>query len=194
MANCFAVKGDLPIEITWSLNGRSITEIHGVFLSNLKRSNQLSIDSVAFEHAGEYTCTAKNSVGSNSYSTMLNVNGSKSLFFVCVFCCFFIHFLFVVPPQISPFDFGEESVNSGDATMVNCFVVKGDFPLKIFWTLNGKAVSDFHGISLINSKRNSQLNIENVYFDHAGEFTCTAKNKAGTSSYSAQLNVNGIVC
>lgn len=105
-----------------------------------------------------------------------------------------LYFIFyVVPPQVAPFEFGEETVNSGDVAMASCLVTKGDFPLKIIWTLNGKSIHDMNGISLMNSKRASQLSIDSVYFDHAGEYTCWAKNAAGTSSYSAILNVNGIV-
>lgn len=76
--------------------------------------------------------------------------------------------------------------------MASC-LVKGDFPLNIFWTLNGQAIQNINGITLLNSKRSSQLNIENVNFEHAGEYKCTVKNKAGESSYSTVLNVNGSV-
>lgn len=98
----------------------------------------------------------------------------------------------LVPPQISPFEFGEEAINAGEVTMLNCFVMKGDFPLRIHWTLNGKPLDHFIGISFSNNKRSSQLNIESVSSEHAGEYTCHASNSAGNSSYSAMLNVNGI--
>lgn len=37
------------------------------------------------------------------------------------------------------------------------------------------------------------LNIDSVTDKHAGKYTCIANNKAGVDTYSAVLNVNGIV-
>lgn len=105
---------------------------------------------------------------------------------------FKFHFYFLVPPQISPFDFGENPANSGDVIMANCLVLKGDLPIEIFWTLNEKPIEEIHGVSVTNMKRSSQISIESVYSEHAGEYTCSANNTAGFSSYSAVLNVNGI--
>lgn len=91
-----------------------------------------------------------------------------------------------------PFDFGDESINSGDMTIVNCAVTKGDFPLKIVWTLNDKPARDIDGITVDNSKKRvSQLSIDSVQAEHAGKYICTAANRAGSSSHSAVLNVNG---
>lgn len=91
-----------------------------------------------------------------------------------------------------PFDFGEEPINSGDMAIVNCAVVKGDYPLDIYWSLNDKSVGNINGITVVNTnKRVQQLTIENVQGYHAGRYTCTVKNKAGTVEYSADLNVNG---
>lgn len=96
-----------------------------------------------------------------------------------------------MPPQILPFDFGEEPINSGDMAIVNCAVVKGDYPLEIYWSLNGKKVEDMSGVSVLTNKRVKQLTIENVQGYHAGEYMCTVKNRAGSVHYSSTLNING---
>lgn len=99
----------------------------------------------------------------------------------------------LVPPQIHSFDFGYESVNSGDMTIVNCAVIKGDLPVEIIWTLNEKPVSVIEGINVIKTKpRVSQLSIDNVQEYHSGEYKCTANNKAKNVTHTAILNVNGI--
>ena len=98
---------------------------------------------------------------------------------------------FPVPPQIHPFDFGDEAVNSGDAVVATCAVTKGDFPIKIHWTLNNQALSDFRTISIMNNKRASQLTIESVEHHLAGEYRCIAENRAGTAEFATYLNVNG---
>lgn len=40
-------------------------------------------------------------------------------------------------------------------------------------------------------KRNSVLSIDSAGAQHAGNYTCVAKNRADTAAYSAELVVNG---
>lgn len=77
---CTVHKGDFPINMSWTLNGRNLEEIIGVnVLRTNKRISQLSIDSVDAAHAGEYICKAKNEAGVAEYSAYLRVNGSKNV-------------------------------------------------------------------------------------------------------------------
>lgn len=97
-----------------------------------------------------------------------------------------------VPPQIAPFDFGDEPVNSGDDVNVFCQVNKGDFPIGIKWTFNDKPVDNIQGVTITRTnKRVSQLTIDSVQAQHAGRYVCGAKNQAGVDRYSAALRVNG---
>lgn len=99
-----------------------------------------------------------------------------------------------MPPQITPFDFGEDDTNTDNMVSVICTVHKGDFPIDIYWTLNNITVNKIDGISVMRTnKRISQLSIESVQADHAGEYTCHAKSSAGIATYSAMLHVNGIL-
>ncbi|RXS50746.1 hypothetical protein ETB91_15115 [Lacticaseibacillus rhamnosus] len=88
----------------------------------------------------------------------------------------------------------EKPANWGDTVSAVCTVVKGDYPINIDWALNGKPVANqYNEITIVNtSKRVSLLTIDGVMAHHAGEFTCTASNAAGATSYSATLTVNGI--
>lgn len=98
-----------------------------------------------------------------------------------------------VPPQIVPFDFGESAVYSGDMASVLCTVHKGDFPIEIFWTLNGRDLAQIPGVNVLRTnKRISQLSIDSVDAAHAGEYTCKAVNQAGIAEHAAYLRVNGI--
>lgn len=76
---CSALKGDRPIKIHWTMNGRPINaKTHdGIMISKTgKMISVLSIDSVNADHAGNYTCIASNQAGSSHLSTRLSVNGT----------------------------------------------------------------------------------------------------------------------
>lgn len=73
---CSISAGDLPINITWFLNGRNVREFDDIITSNLgKRGSSLTIESVSAKHAGHFTCLAQNQAGNSSYTAELIVNG-----------------------------------------------------------------------------------------------------------------------
>ncbi|KAK0078988.1 hypothetical protein PV325_001869 [Microctonus aethiopoides] len=172
-APCTVLKGDFPIDIQWALNGEPITREHSdiTIVSTSKRVSILTIDGASARHAGDYTCTASNSAGGTSYSSSLAIN---------------------VAPEIAPFVFGEKPSNAGDTVTAPCTVLKGDFPIDIQWALNGEPITRDHlDITIVStSKRVSLLTIDGVSARHAGEYTCTASNSAGGTSYSSSLAVN----
>lgn len=87
---------------------------------------------------------------------------------------------------------GDEPANWGDAVTATCTVFKGDFPIDIEWFLNDKKITHDHpGVTISTTKRVSLLTIDAVSASHAGEYTCSASNTAGGTSYSAALTVNG---
>lgn len=102
-------------------------------------------------------------------------------------------YLFLVPPQILPFDFGDEVANSGDLTTVQCAISKGDYPIKFMWLHNERKINKTAGIAITQmNKKISTLTIDPIDGIHRGNYTCVAANKAGTSRVSAVLNINGI--
>lgn len=73
-----------------------------------------------------------------------------------------------------------------------CTVNKGDYPLDISWKLNGENIQNMNGVTLLRTnKRISQLSIDYVQAEHAGEYICVVQNQAGTASFSSDLRVNG---
>lgn len=193
---CTLSSGDLPVTFFWNLNGQSIQTYSGINVVAVgKKTSLLSIDSLSEEHAGNYTCVAQNKAGASSYTSELIVKGTFSIdfyLFVLFFPLFILSFL-TVPPQIVSFDFGETAVNSGDMASVICTVHKGDFPIEVTWTLNGRNLEQVEGVSILRTnKRISQLSIDSVDAAHAGEYVCKATNEAGFVEHSAYLRVNGI--
>ena len=100
---------------------------------------------------------------------------------------------FLVPPDLIPLTFGRDVVDEGNFAQLSCIAMTGDEPLSISWTFHGQDISNDLGIliSPIGS-RGSMLVISRVGHGHSGEYTCTAKNEAGTESETAVLKVNGM--
>ncbi|XP_032672561.1 Down syndrome cell adhesion molecule-like protein Dscam2 isoform X14 [Odontomachus brunneus] len=119
-----------------------------------------------------YTCVARNAQGYSARGTL--------------------EVQVMVAPQIFPFTFGDEPVNSGEAISATCSILKGDFPMDIAWAFDGVPISaeSTDQFSITKGKRLSVLSIDAVAARHAGEYTCTASNKAGASSHTAALAVN----
>ncbi|KAG7213701.1 hypothetical protein KM043_002940, partial [Ampulex compressa] len=170
-AVCTVVNGDSPLEISWALNGMPIEESHRISVTTTKRNSLLSIDSASPSHAGSYTCVVSNAAGATSYSAELTVN---------------------VAPQIAPFVIAETPANWGDSISVVCAILKGDLPIEIAWALNGEPIGqDRPDINILaTTRKNSILSIESVTARHAGEYACSASNKAGATSHSSTLAVN----
>ena len=76
-AFCMILKGDLPLEIRWTLNSAPvITGEHGFTLSRMNaRTSSLNIDSLEAHHRGLYKCIASNKAGIAEYTAELEVNG-----------------------------------------------------------------------------------------------------------------------
>jgi hypothetical protein len=80
-ATCTITKGDLPINIWWSVHNefgpeRNLTTNDGVMiLRNSQKISSINIDSLQARHRGNYTCVAQNKAGVAKYSAFLSVNG-----------------------------------------------------------------------------------------------------------------------
>lgn len=75
---------------------------------------------------------------------------------------------------------------------VTCLVSEGDLPITIDWSSNGKILKDSPEVSTGKlGKRSSFLTIESVSYANAGNYSCNARNAAGISVYTAELQVNG---
>lgn len=86
-------------------------------------------------------------------------------------------------------------MNLDDSVSVTCLISSGDQPVDIGWLFNGYHINSFSGISIIKGgKRSSILSIDSASAQHAGNYTCVAKNRAHTSTFSAELVVNGLLC
>jgi hypothetical protein len=73
---CVVMSGDEPLSLSWTFHGDQVGPETGIATSNLgPRMSILMINSVKREHKGKYTCQAKNTAGTASYTAELKVNG-----------------------------------------------------------------------------------------------------------------------
>ena len=97
-----------------------------------------------------------------------------------------------------PFDFGADEVNLDEMVSATCTVNKGDFPIDIMWIhadtsgVERKLTTNDGVVITRTNQRISMLSIEAVKARHRGNFTCIAKNRAGSSQHSAVLAINGL--
>lgn len=66
----------MPIKIEWLLNHMPLEGFPDISVSVVgKRTSFLSIDSVSYTHAGNYSCRARNEAGEAISTSELQVNG-----------------------------------------------------------------------------------------------------------------------
>jgi len=83
-------------------------------------------------------------------------------------------------------------MDEGDFAQLVCSVVTGDEPFSITWSMHGDIVSSEPGLRTTQfGSRMSMLMIDAVGPRHMGKYTCNVGNKAGNTSVSAELKVNG---
>ncbi|XP_043494046.1 Down syndrome cell adhesion molecule-like protein 1 homolog isoform X2 [Polistes fuscatus] len=160
---CSILKGDMPMDISWSFNGVPIDTSKDTAITISKISNHLStlsIDSVSARHAGEYACSASNLAGAVSRSATLTVN---------------------VPPRwiLEPTD---KAFAQGSDARVEC---KADgFPKpQITWKrAAGDTPGDYTDLKLSNpdiSVEDGTLSINNIQKTNEGYYLCEAVNGIG---------------
>lgn len=102
-------------------------------------------------------------------------------------------YIFIALPKIHPFSFGDEPSFEGESVSVQCHIASGDMPLTFSWTLNGKSVEVYEEINVASvGKKISVLSIDSISRENVGNYTCIAANRAGLSSYTAELVVKGM--
>lgn len=77
---CLVSDGDLPLNITWTFQGKKLLSGDRTVTSIGNRASLLLIDSVSEVQSGNYTCTAQNWAGASHYTASLHVYGTHSVY------------------------------------------------------------------------------------------------------------------
>ena len=98
----------------------------------------------------------------------------------------------MVPEVVLFSDALEAPLSTGEDAALTCRASKGDTPMTITWTFEGRPVTSDMGVKVISAGfRTSFLTIQSVGAAHSGEYTCTVANDVGNASESARLTVKG---
>ena len=91
-----------------------------------------------------------------------------------------------------PFSFGDEPFTSGASAHTVCAATEGDLPMDINWIFEGQKHSSMMGIATLKvGPRSNMLTIESVAAAHSGQYTCMARNGAGSRNFTTSLIVYG---
>ncbi|XP_017132724.1 Down syndrome cell adhesion molecule-like protein Dscam2 isoform X12 [Drosophila elegans] len=167
---CTISGGDLPVNITWTLNNRPFEDYLEILTTKRgKRINELTIEAVSAKHAGNYSCVAENRAGVVNHTAELKVN---------------------VPPRwiLEPTD---KAFAQGSDAKVEC---KADgFPKpQVTWK---KAVGDTPGEYKDLKKSDNirveegTLHVDNIQKTNEGYYLCEAINGIG-SGLSAVIMIS----
>lgn len=74
--SCAVISGVKPFAFEWTFNGKPLKANTNIKIENSENFSFLSIQNVKRSYSGNYTCLSKNSVGSDSITFNLKVNGN----------------------------------------------------------------------------------------------------------------------
>lgn len=79
--SCLVAKGDLPLDIFWSLNSIPLIQgQQGVSVMRLNaRTSVITVESLDAQHRGLYRCMARNGAGQSEHYSALEVNGYQEV-------------------------------------------------------------------------------------------------------------------
>lgn len=161
---CQATGNPAPF-VSWSKTGDPLQQ------QSVKLPHGLQLYSVASSDQGTYTCTAVNSVGTNSTSAVITVT-SKSLIPTNM-----IHSLIAVPPHINSIvPSSDYYVNLGDGITISCNV-SSQPGSTVVWYHNGTVIPQSGRVQRLQlSSSLWSLSIAGSTYEDGGVYTCNITN------------------
>ncbi|XP_050541670.1 cell adhesion molecule Dscam2 isoform X2 [Daktulosphaira vitifoliae] len=164
--------GGYPIEsINWEKDGHSVPFNQR---QKIYSNGTLIVDKVQRQtDAGIYACIVKNHQG---HSSRRDVDVQV-----------------LVRPKILPIPPMTNLLAEGMRAAIPCQIIEGDLPVTFTWIKNDGEVNSDLGIGTTtrhHDEYSSSLIIERITTEHAGNYTCIAKNVAGEEKFTVPLTVN----
>ncbi|CAM1303024.1 Uncharacterised protein g3441 [Pycnogonum litorale] len=134
--------------------------------SETSKNGTLILKDVRRGDGGRYKCTA---IGGQRATSFVTIKISKK-------------------PEIGTLSSPGETEEGKLVTLV-CTVTDGDEPIRITWMKDNQPLSIDLGIDFMEAKKFSFLQIGEVRQQHSGNYTCVARNVAGSSTKTVDLTV-----
>ncbi|XP_064646398.1 twitchin-like isoform X5 [Lineus longissimus] len=165
---CDVTGSPIP-EVTWSFNGEKVKSAGNIKLSQDNERYGLSIVKASQKEIGEYSCTATNKVGTAKCAAQLIVKEQE-----------------IAPKIVKGLE--DISVAEGKGCTLEC-TINGKPQPEVVWMLNGKKIESSTNIKQSQDKDRCTLTITKASPKESGEYSCTAKNQAGSVTCAAKLTV-----
>ncbi|XP_022257357.1 titin-like [Limulus polyphemus] len=169
---CNLNKGSVPVSFSWTKDGQTIQDGERIEIGSWNDvSSYVMIHSVSPEDIGNYTCSATNRIGTDSFTA--NLVASEA-------------------PILHPIHVPQD-VELNGTVQVLCHLKKGSLPVEFSWSKDGRPLltgAEIQTTSL--NERASLLVIRHVTTDDVGNYTCRAENLAGSASTTASVIIRGI--
>ncbi|XP_075526205.1 cell adhesion molecule Dscam2-like [Dermacentor variabilis] len=167
LLTCAVTRGTAPFDIRWTHEGRPVTNTKNKYAAPLTGSiATLTIERVAAEDVGNYTCSASNDVGRDTVTATLMVEEA---------------------PQIQAFAFPKDP-RANSKMVISCNAHVGTEPVAFVWLKDGQELRSRTKVKQkMVSETVSMLTIPEVSSEDIGNYTCEATNHFGRDTFTAAL-------
>ncbi|KAG8182020.1 hypothetical protein JTE90_013951 [Oedothorax gibbosus] len=153
------------LQFSWMKDGQTLNPVVSPHFSTTEGGKHLEVKHAKANHAGKYTCIAKNEAGESVKDFLVDI---------------------LVPPLISSDPTEEMTVQENNSLVLDCSSSGNPIPSRV-WLKDGSEIEPDRSMAL--SSDNVQLEISQVEAHHSGTYVCIATNVAGSTEKEFVVDV-----
>ncbi|GBM98114.1 Hemicentin-1, partial [Araneus ventricosus] len=153
------------LQFTWMKEGQILNTAINPYLTTSEGGKRLEVKHARAEHAGKYTCIARNEAGESKKDFLVDI---------------------LVPPSINSDLVTQMVVQENSSLVLDCSSFGNPSP-SIMWLKDGTELEADE--NLILSSDSAQLEIPNIEAYHSGTYLCIATNVAGSAEKEFNVDV-----
>uniref|UniRef100_A0A8C4YIS5 Ig-like domain-containing protein n=1 Tax=Gopherus evgoodei TaxID=1825980 RepID=A0A8C4YIS5_9SAUR len=161
------VTGSAPLKVTWAKDTRDIRPGGNYKITLVENTASLTVLKVGKGDSGLYTCSASNNAGKDSCAAQLSVKE---------------------PPRFIKKLDSSRVVKQHDSTTYEC-KIGGSPEIKVTWYKDEAEIHDSKKYRMSFIDTVAVIEMHNLSVEDSGDYTCEARNAAGTANTSTSLKV-----